>query len=175
LISTDRIEQLYREHHALVLQAAYRVTGRLEDAEDVLQTVFLRLSRREEEENLLKNAGGYLRRAAVNCGIDLLRSRKSARATALEDLAGVLTDDSSRTPDRLHHSREIREWLRKEVAAMSPKMAEIFTLRYLEGFGNSEIAEMLETSPASIAVTLNRARERVTDNYRKQMGGNQHV
>ena len=38
------LEQLFRAHQSLVLKAAYRVTGRMSDAEDVLQTVFLRLA-----------------------------------------------------------------------------------------------------------------------------------
>ena len=41
-----QLERLYREHHARVFRAAYRVTGDATDAEDVLQTVFLRLARR---------------------------------------------------------------------------------------------------------------------------------
>ncbi|MFP3942206.1 MAG: RNA polymerase sigma factor, partial [Thermoanaerobaculia bacterium] len=39
------LEEVFRAHAADVLRAAYRVTGSLSDAEDVLQTVFLRLTR----------------------------------------------------------------------------------------------------------------------------------
>ena len=42
---------LYKRHYEVVFRAALRVTGRLADAEDVLQTVFLRvLSGREQDE-----------------------------------------------------------------------------------------------------------------------------
>ena len=51
--STERppeaLETLFREHHGSVFRAAYRITGDPADAEDVLQTVFTRLLRREEQ------------------------------------------------------------------------------------------------------------------------------
>lgn len=170
LIAPNQLESLYREHCAAVIRAAYRVTGNVADAEDVLQTVFLRLTRREEDEAFLKNAGAYLHRAAVNCAIDMLRSRQSARSTPIDDVAGVLAADSSQSPDRAHRSVEIRAWVRRAIASLSPKTAEIFTLRYLDGFGNSEIAEMLDTSPTTVAVTLNRAREKMTKDFKQFMG-----
>jgi DNA-directed RNA polymerase specialized sigma24 family protein len=42
----DAFERLFREHHAFVYRTAYSVTGARHDAEDVLQTIFLRLLRR---------------------------------------------------------------------------------------------------------------------------------
>ena len=42
---TEGIENIFRTHHDRVFRAAYRVTGNTSDAEDVLQTVFLRLLR----------------------------------------------------------------------------------------------------------------------------------
>ena len=44
--ATD-FEQVFRDHHRLILRAAYRITGNSQDSQDVLQTVFLRLLRRE--------------------------------------------------------------------------------------------------------------------------------
>lgn len=55
-------EGLFREHYQLVYRTAYGVTGRAEDAEDVLQTVFLKLLRRGHSPDLYKNTKGYLYR-----------------------------------------------------------------------------------------------------------------
>ena len=71
--------RIYREHSARVLAAAYRVTGSSHDAEDVLQTVFMRLVRREGAA-LGDEPGAYLHRAAVNAALDVVRSRKTARS-----------------------------------------------------------------------------------------------
>ena len=57
---TEEFEELFREHHALVFRTAYSVTGNAQDAEDVLQTIFLRILRRELPPALRKNPKGYL-------------------------------------------------------------------------------------------------------------------
>ena len=53
-------DELFNSHHEKVLKAAYRVTGNLQDAEDVLQTVFLRLLKRKDRPDLGANSAAYL-------------------------------------------------------------------------------------------------------------------
>jgi RNA polymerase sigma-70 factor (ECF subfamily) len=65
----QEFEALFEEHYVLVCRTAYGVTGRVEDAEDVVQTLFLRLLQREKSPELLKNPKGYLYRAAVNLSL----------------------------------------------------------------------------------------------------------
>jgi RNA polymerase sigma-70 factor (ECF subfamily) len=155
------LEALFREHHGAVYRAAYRVTGNAMDAEDVLQTVFTRLLRREEQPDLSESAGSYLHRAAVNAALDLMRRRKRARKVDLDEVGESLVDSSDPGPERTRGSRELKTRLREAMARLSPRQAEIFTLRYLEGLGNLEIAKMLGASQTSIAVLLHRARHRL--------------
>jgi len=164
------LDLIFREHHSSVFRAAYRVTGNASDAEDVLQTVFMRLLRRPAEAQAVGNMEGYLRRAAVNAALDLIRSRQAAPHVPLEDLAPILSENASLAPDRLHRSTEIRHWLREAVARLSPRAAEMFTLRFFEGQDNPEIAQALGTTPASVAVTLSRTRDRIQQEFRAYMG-----
>src|SRR5207253_3543320 len=80
------IEQICRDHHGMVFRAAYRITGNASDAEDVLQTVFLRLMRRDASAEAVGNMASYLHRAAVNSALDLMRSRQNARSIPLDDV-----------------------------------------------------------------------------------------
>lgn len=155
------LETLFREHHGAVYRAAYRITGNAMDAEDVLQTVFTRLLRREEQPDLSENAGSYLHRAAVNAALDLMRRRKRARKVDLDEVGDHLVDTHDPGPERTQGSREIKSRLRAAMSQLSPRQAEIFTLRYLEGLGNLEIAKLLGASQTSIAVLLHRARHRL--------------
>lgn len=164
------LDLVFREHHSTVFRAAYRVTGNASDAEDVMQTVFMRLLRRQPEAEAVGNMEGYLRRAAVNAALDLIRSRQAAPQVPLEDVAPVLPEKASLAPDRVLHSAEIRSWLRKAVARLSPRAAEMFVLRFFEGKDNPEIAEALGTTPASVAVTLSRTRDRMQQEFRSYMG-----
>ena len=73
---------LYERHYEAVFQAALRVTGRPADAEDVLQTVFLRVLSGSEQGDAVRQPAAYFRRAAVNAAVDLLRRRTTRAETA---------------------------------------------------------------------------------------------
>jgi RNA polymerase sigma-70 factor (ECF subfamily) len=164
------IEQIFRDHHGMVFRAAYRITGNPSDAEDVLQTVFLRLVRRDASAEPVENVASYLHRAAVNSALDLMRSRQNARSVPLDDVAPSLTENASLAPDRAHSSGETREWLRGAVSRLSPQAAEIFSLRFFEGKDNSEIAAIVGTTTGTVAVTLSRARDRMEKEFRAYQG-----
>lgn len=160
----DGLQGLFEEHHRLIFHTAYRVTGNASDAEDVLQTIFLRLLNRPPESLDTAKAGGYLRRAAINASLDLLRSRKRSRLVALDQQVLEEVGPSSAVesdPVRRFASLELRDRLRRELANVNPRAAEMFVLRYFEGYRNSEIGPMLGTSRMTVAVTLHRLRKRL--------------
>ncbi len=162
-MTTEELESVFREHHAQVLAAAYRVTGNRSDAEDVLQTVFLRLLRREAAPDLSQTPAAYMRRAAINKALDVVRSRVSARAQALEALPSFEARDARPAPDRQLLGREAHERLRAALAELSSSTAETFALRYFEGYSNQEIAHMTGASQGAVGVSLHRARHKLKD------------
>jgi len=157
------LEDVFREHQQRVLHAAFRITGSADDAQDVLQTVFLRLVRRDGGAGLSDNPGNYLHRAAINAALDVVRSRQVAKATPLEPLEPVLAGPPEKSPDRVQGSAEIRAVIREALGKMSPRAAEVFALRYFEGYGNNEIAKLLGTSRSTINVILHRTRNKLRD------------
>src|SRR5262252_8069849 len=76
----EGFERIFNENQALVYRVAYRVTGNNEDAEDVLQTLFLRLLRREILPDMERNPKAYMHRAAINIALDIVKAR--ARSVA---------------------------------------------------------------------------------------------
>ena len=165
------LEQVFRENHAMVFRAAYRITGNADDAEDVLQTVFLRMLKRDSGAVPVDNMASFLHRAAVNAALDLVRARQNVRSVPLDELEPVLAESSHRGPERAHNSSEIREWLRGALARLNPRIAQMFVLRFFEGKENPEIARLLNTTPGTVAVTLSRTRDRLQQEYRSYMGG----
>ncbi|WP_263357842.1 RNA polymerase sigma factor [Acidicapsa ligni] len=155
----EQLSELFREHHRRVLTAAYRITGSMADAEDVAQVVFLRMIGGNGPP--VANAGSYLYRAAINGALDLLRRRKTAAAEPLEEAAGIATAGRGSSPEAEASSRELGDWLRLAIGELSPKAAEMFTLRYVEELGNREIAQLMGTSQAVVAVTLHQTRSRL--------------
>ena len=170
-LSVKDLEQIFRENHALVFRAAYRITANAGDAEDVLQTVFLRMLKREPGAEPVTNMPSFLHRAAVNAALDLVRGRQNIRNIPLDELEPVLAEPASRSPERAHNSTEIRDWLRGALARLNPRIAQMFALRFFEGKDNPEIAKMLNTTPGTVAVTLSRTRDRLQKEYQAYMGG----
>ncbi|MGD0737143.1 MAG: RNA polymerase sigma factor [Terracidiphilus sp.] len=151
------LSRLFGEHHRRVLTAAYRITGNMSDAEDVAQAVFLRLA---SSGLPVTNAGSYLYRAAINGALDLLRRRKSAQTEPLE-FAEYVAAGSGSSPEAEASSRELGALLRIAIGELPPRAAEMFILRYVEEHGNREIAAMMGTSQAVVAVTLFNARAKL--------------
>lgn len=149
---------LFGEHHRRVLTAAYRVTGNMADAEDVAQAVFLRLARADGP---VTNAGSYLYKAAINGALDLLRQRRSAQTEPLESAEYAQAAGAGSSPETEASGRELGALLRIAISELPTRAVEMFILRYVEEHGNREIAALMGTSQAVVAVTLYNARSRL--------------
>lgn len=161
--SRPGLEQIFLSHKDVVFRAAYRITGNASDAEDVLQTVFLRLAR-QEDTSIIGNVPGYLHRSAVNAALDLLRSRRDAQTVSLdEDPQQERAAVSRATAAK---ATEVRDWLRQALARLNPRWAEMFVLRFVEDLSNREIAGMMKTSPAVVAVVLHRTRAQLKKDFK---------
>ena len=168
------LERVFVEHKERVFRAAYRVTGSVSDSEDVVQSVFLKLARREFSDigDDIQNIGGYLHRAAVNSALDMIRMRRDAQNMPLEDAEISRPLELSSRGEGEYSSLELRRWLRQAVGKLGTRSAEMFVLRYIEGRDNSEIAKILKTSRATVAVTLHRTRSLLKKDFRAYMEGN---
>jgi len=155
---TDELSQLFGEHHKRVLSAAWRITGNRSDAEDVAQAVFLRLAGAQGQ---MANAGSYLYRAAINGALDLLRRRKAARAETLDQAADLVGAGPGSSPEAETAGRELGGLLRMAIGELPPRAAEMFVLRFVEELGNREIAALMGTSAAVVAVTVHNAKSRL--------------
>lgn len=153
----SELERIFEECHGLVFRTAYRITGNAADAEDVLQAVFLRLLRRDRSAEPLENAESYLRRAAVNASLDTVRARQESRISPLEDARAASGPQG-----------ELRDSLRRALASLNPRSAEIFALRFIEGHSNQEVARILGMSQVHVAVLLHRTRKQLQKALRSQ-------
>lgn len=155
----DSLSPLFAEHYRRVLMSAYRIAGNMADAEDVAQGVFLRLG--SGEAVAMSNAGSYLYRAAINGALDLLRHRKAAATEPLECAAAIASTEPGASPETTISSLELGQQLRQAIGELAPRAAEMFALRYLEDMRNGEIAKLMGTSSAVVAVTLHQARSKL--------------
>ena len=164
--SVGELETLFQAHHGRVFRTAHRITGSTADAEDVLQNVFLRLVKGQDDYDLSRNPEAYLSRAAINASLDLLRSRSRSKVVGLDDVNTEALASGFRNPEVTHADRELQTLVRQAVSRLGKTAGEMFVLRYYEGFDNKEIAVLLNTSPLVVGVVLHRARTKL----RKEIG-----
>src|SRR5574342_1206236 len=152
----QELEQLFREHYPMLYRTAYSLLGNAADAEDVPQTIFLRLLRAGSPPDMQKNAAGYLYRAAVNVSLSIIRSRKyQSSIHGTENLEAAINHTHTDSAAETH--RRVTEVL----AQLDPEAAEILILRYLHNASDADIAKLLGRSRGAIAVRLVRLRARL--------------
>ncbi len=142
--------EFYQRQSATVYRAALRVTGNAADAEDVLQTVFMRILNLTPAPLLESISESYLRRAATNAGIDILRQRSSRSESPLEggpDQAGPAS------------TALLKEQMRRALGRLDPEDAQLFVLRNLEGLSYDELAEQFAVERGTVASRLHRIRQ----------------
>ena len=148
------LEDVFRQHASMVYRTARALTGSPEEAEDIVQTVFLRLWRGEYAQNLRANPKGYLYRAAVKGSLDALRTRR--RRALIHDVDRI---ESQRPADPGFGGAPL--WLDAALAQLDPSSLEILTLRYVHDYSDGEIAGMLGVSRGAMALRLFRLRRRL--------------
>ena len=144
--------ELYERHYEAVFRAALRVTGNPADAEDVLQTVFLRVLAQGGDVEDVALPAAYFRRAAVNAAVDVLRRRELRADSVYDDSAPHAAVQSPLL---------LKERLRRAIAALDSEDASLFLLRHVEGLSNEELARMFKLEKNNVAVRLHRIRHRL--------------
>ena len=138
--------ELFSQYGAQLLATAKRITGSDADAEEAVAEAFFALLRGSGQLDPQRDAGPYLRRAVVNRALNQLRRRRRAPLP----LPLRLASPEPPTDDRAGR-------LRDGVAHLSPRQAQIFTLRHFEGREIAEIAADLGLAPATVRVHLHQA------------------
>jgi RNA polymerase sigma-70 factor, ECF subfamily len=144
--------EAYNRHYEAVFRAALRVTGNAADAEDVLQTVFLRVLARGGDVEAGPLPAAYFRRAAINAAVDLLRRRAIHAESIYDDQA----PHAAVQPPSL-----LKEQLRRAIATLESEDATLFLLRHVEGLSIDELAGMFQLEKNNVAVRLHRIRHRL--------------
>ena len=147
------ITQLYERYGDMVYGIGYRLTGSTMDAEDVLQDVFLGLPRALQTYAGRGSLKGWIKRVAARTTLMKLRVRKRKAEVTLDHLPPGPTDwggSGSSPTDRME--------LEDAVDALPERLRSVFILRDIEGYGHSEIGEMLGIGTGASRVRLHRAR-----------------
>lgn len=178
----EAFDQLVQLHEGRVYWTAMQILRQREDAEDVVQTSFIRAL--EHLDSFREDAAfaTWLHRIAVNTALKTLRKRKGLSTVPL---GGPESEDGTvphphyvaewnLPPQRLLEREELRDLLDTAIAELPEKHRLVFVLRDVEELSVAETAEALGISEANVKVRLLRARLALREALTKVFGDDAH-
>lgn len=162
-------EEIVRRYVDKIYGLALRITRNPNDAEEVLQEVFLTLAKKIGTFRREAKFSSWLYRVTVNASYMYLRSqRKHETDTSLDDyvpydengtlMGRVASNDWSDRPDKALISKEAMEMIEKAVKELPASYRVVFHLRDIEGLSNEEVADILGLSVPAVKSRLHRGR-----------------
>ncbi|MFE1882633.1 RNA polymerase sigma-70 factor [Streptomyces diastatochromogenes] len=165
-MSADTTTDIFEEHRPFLMGVAYRMLGRVADAEDVIQDAWLRWSRADREE--VREPRAYLVRITTRLAIDRLRQVR-ARGEAYvgpwlpEPYATDFADTVPDTADRALLADSVSLAVLVVLESLSPLERAVFVLREAFGYPYAEIAALLDRGEPAVRQLAGRARRHVEE------------
>jgi RNA polymerase sigma-70 factor (ECF subfamily) len=158
----DAYRVLVERHSRALFRMAFRMTGNEQDAEDVVQESFLRAYRQLGKFDERASFGTWLYRIAMNCSLDLVRSRKRrseqmAPADPEMDDPILALPSHDPTPDRMAMSSEVRDRVAAAMNDLSASERTAFVLRHFEGMCIEDVSQVLGCQPGAAKHSVFRA------------------
>ncbi|GHH12276.1 RNA polymerase sigma24 factor [Streptomyces lanatus] len=165
-VTTDTGTDVFEEHRPVLLGVAYRMLGRVTDAEDVVQEAWLRWSGADRSE--VREPRGYLVRVTTRLAIDRLRQVKARGETYVgpwlpEPYVTDFGDTVPDTAERAVLADSVSLAVLVVLESLSPLERAVFVLREAFGYPYAEIAAMLDRGEAAVRQLSGRARKHVDE------------
>ena len=152
----DAFRLLYERYRDRVYNFIFYSIGDHLRAEDILQTVFVKIFRGLPGFRFEASLATWIYRIALNECLNQQRKR-GMQQVPFEALLGSDEEPSAASADLQHAEAERREIVHRALMELSPKLRSVVALRYLEELSYEEIASVLECSAGTVASRLNRA------------------
>ncbi|WP_406166244.1 RNA polymerase sigma-70 factor [Streptomyces sp. NBC_00996] len=165
-MAIDTVTDVFEEHRPVLMGVAYRMLGRVVDAEDVVQEAWLRWSGADRTE--VREPRAYLVRITTRLAIDRLRQVQS-RSEAyvgpwlpepyLTDFGDTVAD----TAERAVLADSVSLAVLVVLESLSPLERAVFVLREAFGYPYADIAAVLDRGEPAVRQLAGRARKHVDE------------
>ena len=154
--------KIYHQFKNLLFNAAYRILKNEQDAQDMVHDAFIkafqRITQLEDEANL----GGWLKRIAINCSLDLIKKKR--KLSWMEDHPKLLPDYEEETYEIYPSIHQIMEG----IAELKDKYRIVLILFLIEDYSHKEIAEMLAINETIVRNQYRRGRLQLKEILQKE-------
>ncbi len=174
LIETEEEKQkmadIYEEYRYYCIYIAKQLLRNHDDAEDATHAAFLEIIARKEKYFAMECSDFRASLVVIvkHKAIDILRQHKKENVDdvdPIDDLTAIVP-----SADEIVAIQEEYNMLRKALKELSPSYDNILTLKYFEGYNNSEIANILHTKKKNVEIALYRAKTSLRIKLNKMEG-----
>lgn len=159
----EALTEIFRRYGQQVYETAYHLTGSGDDADDIVQDIFVGLPEALRSFDAESSLGTWLGRIAARAA--LLRQRSEERRARRQEEAG----DLGRLEYVPRPAVEAKLTLYRTLARMREDWRQVYVLFEIEGYGHDEIAGTLGISTAGSQVMLYRARKFLAERLRGKL------
>ncbi len=164
-------DALFLTHYEEIFRLLYRVVGSREEAEDLAQETFLRLSRQSFSADREHYLRAWLYRVASNLAFNWLRGRgRRLRREETAATQAVLTSSALTDPAEAAVRSDERAGVRWTLAQLPERQAQLLLLRH-SGLSYREVAAALGVAPGSVGTLLARAEAAFEKLYARSVTG----
>lgn len=162
----DHALQVFLAHRTRLFRVAYRVTGDVSSAEDVVQEAWLRWQRTDRRR--IKNPAAFLTTTTTHLAINVIQSARHRHETPTESPLADLVDPAQDPTMRVEQSAAVEQTLGLLMARLTPAQLAAYLLRKGFDYTYGDIAELLRTSVPNVRQLVRRAQPRIA-------GGREHA
>ena len=156
-------EQLVNRYSEQLYWQVRRIVLLHEDADDVLQNVFLKAWSKLDSFHQESKISTWLYRIALNESLDFMR-RKKAQMVSMDDDAATV--GSMLLADDYFNGTEVEAMLQEAVAQLPDVQRTVFNMRYFDDMKYSEISEILQTSEGSLKASYHIAVKKISEFFK---------
>lgn len=156
-------EELLYPYRRMILNAAYRMTGDVEDSKEIAQESVIKVFRYLRTFKKGWSFKSWVYRIVMNSAYDFLRAKK--KDERMIEVYRAQEAGRATNPERLLLNKEIREKIQVCLQKLSPKEKSVYLLRDVEGFSPEETARIIGGSSISVRTHLSRARRKIREKF----------
>lgn len=158
---TFAFREIYERYSELLYIFAYRKLKNEVEARDVVHDVFAWLLEKGEALSIHGSLSSYLYKSVLNRVFDIFRKKDTFQRYI--DQGEHYIDIESEQTDYLIREKDISALIDKEIAAMPPRMREVFELKYRQHRSHEEISDQLNISTETVKTHIKHATKHLKD------------
>lgn len=152
--------QLVDKYRSQVAALAYKMVKDYDEAADITQIVFVKMSKNIWRYDESKKFYTWLYRITVNASIDYIRKHKRHRHEPLDNVQES-TDKPDANPEFTYQRQQINTYIEKATKSLNDKQRSAFILRDIEGCKIDDVANIMNMPEATVRWYLHRARNKI--------------